>query len=137
MQAGIHVHGAAEAEEWIAEGRLLLTFEDPGERPDELLDWRAPVPIRQRNLAAGREIALKIVGDARGDGLVADRDVHLIVVFERSIVEIQSRIEQLRQQNQQLQQKLDKMQSSHESRLQRLERGSAKAPSPRASQAKP
>jgi len=57
--------------------------------------------------------------------------------LERSIVEIQSRIEQLRQQNQQLQQKLDKMQSSHESRLQRLERGSAKAPSPRASQAKP
>jgi TolA-binding protein len=57
--------------------------------------------------------------------------------LERSVAEIQSRIEQLRQQNQQLQQKLDKMQGSQESRLQRLERGSAKPPSPGANRAKP
>jgi TolA-binding protein len=74
---------------------------------------------------------------AEGQRIDSAQTENRINQIGRSVVELQGRIEQLRQQTQQLQQQLDRMQSSHEDRLQRLERGSAKAYSPRAGQAKP
>lgn len=50
----------------------------------------------------------------------------------RSIADLESRAEQLRKQNQQLQQQMDKMRISIEGRLERLEKGGARTPTPHA-----
>lgn len=48
--------------------------------------------------------------------------------FERTVKDLQGKLEQVQQQNQHLQQQLAKLQSSYDSRLQHLERGATKTP---------
>ena len=48
--------------------------------------------------------------------------------FERTVKDLQAKLEQLRQQNQQLKQELARLQSNYDNRLQHLERGTPKTP---------
>src|ERR1051326_116375 len=67
---------------------LLLTLENPGERSDELFEERPPVPAVAGDLAAPGEVALDVFCNPGNDIPVPDRDVYLVVVLERPIVEI-------------------------------------------------
>ncbi len=86
------------------------------------------------SLAALALSMLPAVALGQGAGSSAYIDDRLSQI-NRSIVDLQSRAEQLRKQSQQLQLQLDKMRSSYESRLERLEKGGApRAPAPRPAQ---
>ena len=52
--------------------------------------------------------------------------------LQRSIATLSQQIEQLKVQDQQLQQRMDKMQQGFEQRIERLEKGGAAKPTPRA-----
>ena len=45
---------------------LLLTFEDPADRSDQLLEQRPRVPAVERDLVAGGEIGLEVAAQPRG-----------------------------------------------------------------------
>src|SRR6476620_9942708 len=66
----------------------LLSFQHPRHRSDELLPQRTPVPVRERHLVALRAVVEVIGSQSGGDRLVANRQVHLVVVFEGAVVEI-------------------------------------------------
>src|ERR1051326_4135796 len=68
--------------------RLLLTLEDPRDRSDELLPHRAAPPRVEPDLAAARDVRIQIAAHPCGEPFVADREIHLVVVLERAIVEV-------------------------------------------------
>jgi TolA-binding protein len=72
-------------------------------------------------------VAPMLSGLATGQQVNSYSDTR-ISQFERSVKELQGKLEQLRQQNQHLQQELARVQSSYDNRLQHLERGAAKTP---------
>ena len=61
---------------------LLLTFEDPADRPHETFDQRTRSPLVDRDHVARGEIALEVLTEAAGDRRVAHRHVHFVVVLE-------------------------------------------------------
>src|SRR6476469_2050929 len=69
-------------------GHSLLPFEDPRDRPDELLPRRSPVPRRSLDLTRARHVRGQVAHDARGHSRVAEGDVHFVVVLEGSIVRV-------------------------------------------------
>src|SRR6476646_1760042 len=66
----------------------LLPFEDPRDRPDELLPQRPPAPRRALDLTRARHVRGQVAHDARGHLRVAEGDVDFVVVLEGSIVEV-------------------------------------------------
>lgn len=78
-------------------------------------------------LAVVALIAPPLSGRAAGQQANSYVDAR-ISQFERTVKDLQEKLEQLRQQNQQVKQELAKLQSSYDSRLQHLERGATKTP---------
>src|SRR5215510_8811123 len=68
--------------------QLLLTFEDPADRPDETLDERPRPPLIERDPVARRQVALEVLTEPAGQLRVAYRDVHLVIVLERPVVDV-------------------------------------------------
>src|SRR6185295_7934332 len=67
---------------------LLLALQNPGARAYRFLPKRPPRPLGAIDRVAARHVRLEVGADARGDGLAVKRDVHLVVVLERSVVEV-------------------------------------------------
>src|SRR5688500_4292223 len=61
---------------------LLLTFENPADRPDHLLEQWSRGPVLDRDLIAGREIGVEVAAETRRHVRLAEGDVHFVVVLE-------------------------------------------------------
>src|SRR4051812_42137973 len=67
---------------------LLLPLQDPAERLDDFFEQGPPSPCVHRDLLAVLEVCAKVFLEPRGHGFVADGDVHLVIMLERSVIEI-------------------------------------------------
>src|SRR5204862_4251046 len=67
---------------------LLLPLQQPCQRADQLLPDRTFPPLREGNLARIADVGVEVAGQPFGNLRIADRDVHLVVVLERPVVEV-------------------------------------------------
>src|SRR4051794_25355953 len=67
---------------------LLLTLEDPAHRLDKLFEGTPAFPFVERDLVGCRKIRQEVATEPIGDRLLAEGDVHFVVVLERTIVQV-------------------------------------------------
>src|SRR5688572_29004834 len=67
---------------------LLLTFENPAERPHQLFKPGPRAPVWSSDAIARSEIRLEVAPRSSVHHLVPERDIHFVVVFKRSIVHV-------------------------------------------------
>src|SRR5690348_10074406 len=68
--------------------RSLLALENPRHRADQLLPQRAAAPSLERFLVTVGKVVIEIPADASGKAAIAGREVHLIVMLERPVVDV-------------------------------------------------